>query len=61
MFRSKRIRTGRDEVAVLEAEADERENKLLSREFKMWSLSLRSSFCAIVAAALSLGQRMIGI
>jgi hypothetical protein len=37
------------------------EKRLLSREFKTWSRSLRSNFWAIISAAFPLGQRIMGI
>ena len=56
-LRSRMISTGLD-VGVPAAPG--LEEKRLSFEFRMWSRSLRSSFCAIISAAASLGQRIYG-
>lgn len=63
IFRSKRMRTGLEERFEWPAveELLDFENRLLSRELRIWSRSFRSNFWAIKAAALSLGQRMMGI
>lgn len=59
-FRSRIIRTGRDEGVPAAARLLGAENKL-SLELRMWSRSFRSSLAAIISAAAPLGQRIIGM
>ena len=61
-FRSTMTRTGRDE-GVPEEDVGRwpwLENRFVL-ESRMWSLSLRSNFAAIISAGPPLGHRMIGI
>ncbi len=61
MLRSKMISTGRDTGVPADDVGRPPPANMLSLELSRWSRSLRSSFVAMISAAMPLGQRIIGM